>query len=105
MKKIFYNVTVKIAHEVHDEWLHWMKETHVPDVLSTGKFVESKICKMIGMDEEDGVTYSFQYIAPNMETFMEYQNEFAKGLQKDHTDRYKDKYVAFRSLMEIEAEF
>ncbi|MEM6965080.1 MAG: DUF4286 family protein, partial [Bacteroidota bacterium] len=100
-----YNVTVKIEHGVHDEWLQWMKTTHIPDVMNTGKFLESKICKMIGTDEADGLTYSFQYIAPDMKTFMEYQNEFAKALQKDHSDRYQGKYVAFRSLMEIEAEF
>lgn len=104
MKKIFYNVTVKISHDVHDEWLKWMTEVHVPDVMNTGKFLESKICKLMGMDEDDGITYSFQYLAPDMKTFMEYQNEFSKALQKDHTDRYKDKYVAFRSLMEVHHE-
>lgn len=105
MSKIFYNVTVKVEHKIHDEWLQWMKEIHVPDVMKTGKFLESKICRLLGMEEEEGITYSFQYIAADMETFQSYQSEFAKDLQKDHTDRYKGKYVAFRSLMEIKEEF
>ena len=99
--KIFYNVTVKIENNTHDEWLKWMKEIHVPDVMKTGKFLESKICRLLEMDESDGKTYSFQYLAPDMKTFQEYQSEFAKALQKDHTDRYHGKYVAFRSLMEV----
>ena len=32
-----YNVTTNIDESVHDEWLHWMKEIHIPDVLATGK--------------------------------------------------------------------
>ena len=99
--KVFYNVTVKIENAAHDEWLKWMKEIHVPDVMNTGKFLESKICRLLEMDESDGKTYSFQYLAPDMKTFREYQNEFSKALQKDHTDKYKGKYVAFRSLMEV----
>ena len=105
MKKIFYNVTVVIEHASHDEWLKWMTEVHVPDVMKTGMFLESKICRLLGSDETDGLTYSFQYTAPNMETFQKYQENFAPALQKDHTDRYKGKYIAFRSLMEINDEF
>ncbi|MFK7775890.1 MAG: DUF4286 family protein [Saprospiraceae bacterium] len=105
MKKIFYNVTVVIEHASHDDWLQWMTEVHVPDVMKTGMFLESKICQLLGSDETDGKTYSFQYIAPNMETFQKYQEQFSPALQKDHTDRYQGKYVAFRSLMEINEEF
>ena len=105
MKKVFYNVTVVIDDEVHDEWLRWMKDEHIPDVMKTGKFLESKICRLLGVDESQGKTYSFQYIAPSMEAYEAYQANFAKELQQDHIDRYGEKAVAFRSLMEIQAEY
>ena len=82
-----------------------MTEVHVPDIMNTGIFLESKICRLLGNDETDGLTYSFQYTAPNMETFQKYQEHFSPALQKDHTDRYQGKYIAFRSLMEIKEEF
>jgi len=106
MKKIFYNVTVVVEHDIHDDWLKWMKEKHIPDVMETGKFLESKICKLLGVDESQGITYSCQYIAPDMKTFEEYQSNHATALRKDHKDRYEEgKVVAFRSLMEIQKEF
>ncbi len=40
---ILYNVTISIDPEVHQEWLAWMKEVHIPDVLKTGMFRENKI--------------------------------------------------------------
>ena len=42
-----YNVTVSIDESVREEWLNWMKNVHVPDVMSTGLFTESRILKVI----------------------------------------------------------
>gem|GEM_PF-5619184 len=32
MNKILYNVTINIDHNTSEEWLQWMKSTHIPDV-------------------------------------------------------------------------
>jgi len=37
---ILYNVTVKIMKPLEAEWLKWMKEVHIPDVINTGLFGE-----------------------------------------------------------------
>lgn len=97
---ILYNVTVKILNEVKVDWLNWMKTVHIPDVMNTGLFVENKICRIIE-DEPDGTTYAIQYFCKDMDDFMKYQNEHAKELQNEHTQRYDGKYVAFRTLMEV----
>ncbi len=101
MSKIVYNVTIKVEHEIHQDWLRWMKRVHVPAVMDTGMFIEHKMCRLLGVDEEDGITYAVQYISPNMTTFQLYQEKHAYHLQKDVADRYKGKYVAFRTLMEV----
>jgi hypothetical protein len=98
--KILYNVTVKILKDHSEEWLKWMTEIHIPDVMATGKFTEYKISEIIE-EENEGRTFAIQYVSSSMATFQSYQKEDAKALQKDHTDRYKDKYVAFRTLMSI----
>jgi hypothetical protein len=58
---IIYNVTVKIDTAYHEEWLKWMKETHIPDVMRTGCFTENRMLKVLTGDEPDGSTYSIQY--------------------------------------------
>jgi hypothetical protein len=97
---IIYNVTINIDHNIHQEWLTWMKEVHIPDVMATGCFLEHKICKIIG-DEETGVNYAIQYTAENMATYEQYRLNFAPSLQKEVTDRYPGKFVAFRTLLEV----
>ena len=99
---ILYNVTVNIENEVHDDWIKWMKEVHIPDVMKTGYFLENKICKVLSRQEDEtGHTYAIQYTCESMAKLDEYQENCAPELQKDHTERYEGKFVAFRTLLEV----
>ena len=97
---IIYNVTINIDAAIHEEWLSWMKAIHIPDVMATGYFIESKICKIIG-DEETGINYAIQYTAPTMEHYENYIAKHAPALQQKVTTRYPGKFVAFRTLLEV----
>lgn len=96
---IVYNVTVKIDPSVHDDWLSWMKAVHIPEVLGTGLFFDHKLYRLMELNEADGITYAIQYFCDSFENYMQYQQEFAPALQQAHTKKYKDKFVAFRTLM------
>ncbi|MCB0820783.1 MAG: DUF4286 family protein [Bacteroidetes bacterium] len=97
---ILYNVTVNIAPEVHMEWLEWMKHKHIPDVLSTGLFIENRIFRVLTTEEDEGFTYSVQYFLDSMEKYETYREVFAPALQAEHTEKYRDQFVAFRTLLE-----
>lgn len=96
-----YNVTVNIEEDVHDKWLNWMKDTHIPDVMATGCFVANRMLMVLSEIENNGKTYSIQYYFNRMEDYLKYQEKFAPGLQKAHSDQFRDKYVAFRTLLKI----
>jgi Domain of unknown function (DUF4286) len=100
MNKIIYNVTVNVDDAIHDDWLKWMREKHIPDVMSTGYFLENKLCKIL-IEEQQGTSYAIQYTCASMNDLDEYKRDHAPRLQKQVTDRYKDKFVAFRTLLEI----
>lgn len=97
---VLYNVTVNIDEDVHDEWLQWMKEVHIPDVMATGHFLENKICKILA-ESEGGVSYAIQYLCSDMDQLDTYQELHAPRLQKEHSARYEGKFVAFRTLLEV----
>ncbi len=97
---IIYNVTVNIDHDAHDEWLRWMKEEHIPDVMNTGIFTESRILKILADEDSGGTSYAIQYTCAGMEDYEKYRDQFAPGLQKAALDRFKDKFTAFRTLLE-----
>jgi hypothetical protein len=95
-----YNVTVNIADDAHQEWLKWMKEKHIPDVMKTGCFIDNQMVKVLYVEDE-GHTFSIQYKFLEMADIEKYQKEFAPKLQAEHTARFKDKYTAFRTLLQI----
>lgn len=97
---IIYNVTVKISNEKHDDWLDWMKNKHIPDVLATGKF-EHHVFSKVMVEDDEGVNYSIQYHCQDFPTLQDYQDNHAPPLQEEHSLRYKDHFVAFRTILEI----
>ncbi|CAD5246329.1 MAG: DUF4286 family protein [Imperialibacter sp.] len=97
---VLYNVTVNIESVVEDEWLHWIKSIHVPKVMATGMFVESKIFKLLHDEGDGSATYSVQFFAASVKQVNEYLETYAPALVQAHMERYKNKHVAFRTLME-----
>lgn len=99
--KIMYNVTVAIDPQIEQDWVKWMIDVHIPDVLSTGKFLSHSMQKVLGSDQEAGITYAIQYVAPDMQTFQSYQTNDAEKLQAKHKAKYDGMYAAFRTLMQV----
>ncbi len=97
---ILYNVTVNVDADAHDEWLEWMKEVHIPDVMATGMFVESKLARILA-EEAGGKAYSIQYFAKSMDEYGKYLEEFAPKLQADHENKFKGKVASFRTLLHV----
>lgn len=98
---IIYNVTVNIEDSVHDEWLSWMRAIHIPEVLATGIFSANRMLRVLGHEETGGTTYSIQYTCASMEDFQRYEREFAEKLRDDALRRYPNKFVAYRTLLEV----
>ena len=94
-----YNVTVNISDEIRDEWLLWMREVHIPDVMDTGCFTWNRILKVLHVNDE-GHTYSVQYGFKEMADIEAYSSNFAQKLQAEHKAKFGEKYTAFRTLLE-----
>lgn len=98
---IVYSVTVSIDEDVHDDWLQWMKEDHIPKVMATGHFEEYRMMRVIShQGEKEGISYNIQYDCESMARLHQYQAQEAPRLQAEHTERYEGKFAAFRTLLE-----
>ena len=96
-----YNVTTNIDKSIQTDWLKWMKEKHIPDMLATGKFSNAKMSQVLIDEEMGGTTYSVQYTTDSLETLHEYYNENAQKLRNESMMLFKDKFVAFRTELKI----
>lgn len=99
---IIYNVTINVEDDVHAQWLSWMKQTHLPEVMHTGFFTAYKMAKLLTRQpDETGTTYVIQYTAKSMNDYESYQRDCAPALQAETRKLFDGKFVAFRSLMEV----
>lgn len=95
-----YNVTINIQEDVHDKWVEWMKNEHIPDMLNTGKFTKALMSKVMVDEEMGGITYSVQYTAESKQMLERYYAEDAKEL-RGKTAAFEGKFVAFRTELEV----
>ncbi|NJO03766.1 MAG: DUF4286 family protein [Bacteroidia bacterium] len=98
---IIYNVTLNVEDDIHTEWLEWMRNEHIPAIMQTGLFLKYKIFKIISETEETtGFTYAIQYSLKDVKDFLTYSDLHAPRLQKQSHDKYGQRVLAFRTLLE-----
>ena len=102
---IVYNVTVKVDLDIHSQWKQWMLENHIQEVINTGCFSSCRISRLLAQNEDEGITYSLQYLSPSMKAFHRYQARHAPKLRQQHHEKFGDKAVSFRTMMEVVDEF
>jgi len=101
---IIYNVTTNVNESIHEQWLIWMQETHIPDVLATGKFISARLVKVLIEEEMGGITYAVQFTTDSKEKLDSYYKEDAPRLREDAIRLFADKVLSFRTELEYVSE-
>jgi len=98
---VYYNVTCNVGASIADEWIAWMKEEHLPEVMATGMFVSHTFCRLLTeAPDNEGLNFTIQYKMETMGHFDQYNLEFGPALKQKTMDRWGEQVLAFRSLME-----
>lgn len=95
-----YNVTISLDPAIENEWIQWMRTKHIKDVLNTNCFLECKLSRVHG-EEDNGVTYSVMYVAPSEDKYKEYKEKFAPALQAEHLEKFKNRFAGFRTTLTV----
>ncbi len=98
---IIYNVTIKVHHSIAADWFCWLKEEHIADIINTGCFTKATVLRLLDIDEEDGITHAVQYHTPDKKQYDEYLEKHADTMRKKGMNKWGDKFIAFRSVMEV----
>ncbi len=103
---ILYNVTLLIAEEKEIEFVDWMKNEHIEEVLATGLFEKAIFSKLLTeVGEHTGVTYAVQYHCPSMEKLQQYYQEFAPTLRDKGLQKFGTEMLGFRTELKVIEEF
>ena len=95
---MIYQVKIRIDKEIEQEWLQWMQEVHVPDMISTGLI---KSCQILKPLENISSTYFFNYYFDSETDFEEYEKIHAPALRAHPKEMFPNKFEASRQLFSI----
>jgi hypothetical protein len=98
---IIYNVTVNVSHSIAAGWLVWLKEEHIPEIISTGCFTHAVTLRLLETDDTEGITYAVQYHADSKAMYNRYITQFSALMRKKAIDKWGDQFIAFRTVMEL----
>lgn len=98
---MLYIVHIRVDEAIVDDWIDWMTEVHIPDVMETGCFASAAMARDAGADTDSRRAYRIVYRAPSEEAYEEYVEEYAEKLQEEHTERYEGQFEASRDLLPV----
>lgn len=98
---LIYNVTVQVERNIADAWLNWLQHEHIPEVLQTGCFVKHQVVRLVNDEETNTVTYATQYYVESEMELNGYLNEHAPVLRQRGFERWGNRFIAFRTIMEV----
>lgn len=98
---IIYNVTIKVSRSIHDRWLDWLKDEHIPEVVGTGCFTHAVILHLMESDDEEGITYAVQYHARNKDDYDHYIEKFSEEMRQKGFQKWGNQFIAFRTVMKV----
>lgn len=97
---ILYNLTVNVDLDIEIEWFNWMRETHIPKIMATGKFMDYKVYRVLNDGKGDGISYAVQFFAKSLDELNSYFEQFGPELAKEQLEKFKHKHVAFGTILE-----
>jgi hypothetical protein len=98
---IIYNVTLSINPKIESSILVWLRETHIPEVMSTGLFLSSNIFKVIESHKErTHNSYAIQYTLDSWEKFDDYSSNYMAEMRSKTKLKFGENVLAFRTFLE-----
>ena len=98
---IIYNITIKVEKQIADDWLQWMLNEHINDIMQSKCFVDFILVRLLDVDDSEGQTYAVQYYAESKSDYNRYIQLHSSEMRKRSFDKWKDQFIAFRSVMEV----
>lgn len=98
---ILYNVTVKPEKDIADNWLAWLQQEHIPEMIQTGCFTHATVLRLLEVDDTEGPTFAVQYHAESKALYNRYIREFADTMRNKGYARWGNRFMAFRSVMQV----
>ena len=100
-----YNITFNVDNSVQEEWLKWIRHTHIKTVLNTGCFSSARFTKVLSHKDPGAENFSIQFLAETEDGIENYLNNHAPKIKHEIITTFRNKVLFFETEMEYIEDF
>lgn len=94
---IYYYVQISVDTKVQTDWIQWMMEVHIPEVIATGHFKNCYFQQIIDpLPTGETVSFLSVYECESVEKLRKYRENDAPKLMAEHEKRFGGSFTATR---------
>lgn len=100
---LIYNITFLVADTSLSRWLSWVKNQHIPNMLSSGSMSKPQLAKILNENGQEGTSFSVQFHVGNMAILEEWHQKHAQALQQECSRLFGEEVLFFATVLELES--
>ena len=97
---LIYNTTYQVSDDVQQNFLIWIKECYIPQVLQFGYLSNPRLCRVLSHLDE-GFSYTVQWEVESSALLHQWHIKQGSVLNQELIKIFKDKVVGFPTLLEV----
>ncbi|MDR3704876.1 MAG: DUF4286 family protein [Paludibacteraceae bacterium] len=98
---IIYNTTYSVSDKVYGSFLKWVKEKHIPQMISSGYFSEFKLSRVLTDEDQDGSSISLQLTAENVNAVSKWREQYGDLFDMEISSLFSVNVLYFSTFLEI----
>lgn len=96
-----YNITTLVPEEIEEEWVKWIVEIHLKEILDTGLILQHYLYKLRDKNVQEGVTYTLQIFFKHLQDYEKFKTLYEQKLLEKRKENWGNACLSFISSMEV----
>jgi len=96
-----FNTTYLVSDEVHETWLDWVRNQHIPFMIDSTYFSHPQVARVITSDKQDGTSFSVQFHVKDLQTLKLWKKEYSSLFQENCTNQFGTEVIFFTTVLEL----
>jgi hypothetical protein len=97
---ILYNITYNIDKEIDNEWVNWLRDYYLPEVMGGGQFVQYKVYRLLKTEDDGSINYALQFFCESIESLNDFLENRAPALSQQLMEKFRHRHVAFMTVLQ-----
>ncbi|MFT3753391.1 MAG: DUF4286 family protein [Paludibacter sp.] len=98
---LIFNTTFLVSDKMTDLWLKWVREQHIPFMLDSEMFSKPQVAKVLGIEEQEGTSYSVQFHVSDIQTLENWHLQYARTFERNFAEKFGTDVVFFATVLEL----